>query len=66
MSGWGTFNSYILSTHCINIYFFIVINNFNTTLATFCHLINFGRNIGEVMILFRKREPTLRALKVNI
>ena len=66
-SGWGTLTSYILSTPCNNrIFIFIVINSFNTTLATYCHWIHCGRNIDEVMIFFRKHEPTLRSLKVII
>ena len=67
VSGWGTPTSYILSTPCNNrIFIFIVINSFNTTLVTYCHWMHSGRNIDEVMILFRKHEPTLRSLKVII
>ena len=66
-SGWGTLKSSILSTHCNNkIIIRIVINSFNTTLATFCHWIYSVQNISEVSIFFRKRRPTLRLLKVNI
>ena len=64
-SGWGTSTSYFLSTPCNNrIFIFIVINSFNTTLVTYCHWIHFEWNIDEVMIFFRKHEPTLRSPKV--
>ena len=47
--------SFQLSTPCNNkIFIIIVINNFNTTLATFCNLIHSGRNICEAMIFFKK------------
>ena len=66
-SGWGTLTSYILSTPCNNIIFIcLVINSFNTSLVTYCHWIHSGRNINEVMIFFRKHEPTLKSLNVRI
>ena len=68
MSGCGTLTSYILSKLCYNrIFILIVINTFHTTyLAIFCHWIQPGQNIGQVMTFFRKRAPTRRAQKVNI
>ena len=63
-TGRGTLTSNIFLTLCNNIILlFIAINNFDTTLSTFCPWGHSGRNMCEVLI-FSKH--TLWALKCDI